>query len=571
MKHIITTVGTSVFSNFLKDKVKRAYKDSKYKSILKKDQLDNFDGISASDYSTDNFRNIEDNLKKSWLIGTNKNNKRWSKWQNDTTIKNTNASAEIKSICKIVEESEGTKFKIYLLCSDTAIGMSAGHLVKAFFEGYKIDGKKIAIEKLQYIKGLQVDSADTFEDEAVLDLIEKVDSIIRDETEKINKENVIFNISGGYKALLPIMTIVGQLESIPLNYIYEDSDQLITIGNMPINFDWDYIYHWELLMRESSLNYISPIYSALVDLDNIDKLTHQHLHIQKEFKELNLNDEQKQRILEIGKQEKKEKYTSIFFIYQKMIREKVLFFEDNQMKPTTIGLLLQKYSKQKQLIDSKRMGPLVELFCYKFFAIDRSKRKTKDLPYDLDLSPTFKPTKFNKEKKDVLSHKEETVISLNEEGGAHDVKDIDISLINKDTSAIVLGECKTVWAYINCSIEDDYLSQIKARVLQQIKINKKQKEDKNIEVLFLVFNFELFSDLNFDTEDTRYEEISNAAIIFQELEKDSQLKNELGSTSFSVKTMVLKRKLTLTKDGKVDWDKFLLHVDVAELNDIDFL
>lgn len=243
MEHIITTVGASIFSNFLKKEIIRAYGKDKHLSIFQKSSLDFFENKSASEYSKEDFENIEESLKEYWLIGTNKNGKIWSKWQNDSTIKNTNASAEIKSICKIIEESEDTEFNVYLLCSDTAIGMSAGHLVKAFFEGYSVEGKTITIELLEHTKGLQIDNADKFEDDAVLDLITKINTITKwdDAKNALPKEDIILNISGGYKALVPIMTIVGQLQGIQLKYIYEDSDNLITIGNLPINFDWDVI------------------------------------------------------------------------------------------------------------------------------------------------------------------------------------------------------------------------------------------------------------------------------------------------------------------------------------------
>ncbi|MBK8563983.1 MAG: hypothetical protein IPN76_11735 [Saprospiraceae bacterium] len=54
-------------------------------------------------------------------------------------------------------------------------------------------------------------------------------------------DDTILNISGGYKALIPPLTLMAQLEKMPLLYLYEDSSKLIEIGPLPINFDWGVI------------------------------------------------------------------------------------------------------------------------------------------------------------------------------------------------------------------------------------------------------------------------------------------------------------------------------------------
>lgn len=259
MKHIITTVGTSIYNNGTKLEVQNYYTEEEKEGqnlinpFLSFDKMNNlsFDKELKKIYPAKHYQNnkseykdLEDNVYKNWLrniqVELDLTGNYWFYEENNF---NTNASAEIKSICKIVEESEDTEFKVYLLCSDTAIGMSAGHLVKAFFEGYEMEGKTITIEIPEHIKGLQIDNADKFEDEAVLDLITKINTITKWDNEKkaLPKKDVILNISGGYKALVPIMTIVGQLQGVQLKYIYEDSDKLITIGNLPVNFDWDVI------------------------------------------------------------------------------------------------------------------------------------------------------------------------------------------------------------------------------------------------------------------------------------------------------------------------------------------
>lgn len=52
------------------------------------------------------------------------------------------------------------------------------------------------------------------------------------------KGAVILNISGGYKSIIPFLTLMGQLYGAGLCYIYEDSDELISIPQFPVQYDW---------------------------------------------------------------------------------------------------------------------------------------------------------------------------------------------------------------------------------------------------------------------------------------------------------------------------------------------
>ena len=89
---------------------------------------------------------------------------------------------------------------------------------------------------LQRVEGLNIYDSAKFNDTGFHNLVEITSKEIR--SAKAAKEKVILNISGGYKAILPVMTLVAQLEEVPLNYVYEDSNEIIEIGNLPISFDW---------------------------------------------------------------------------------------------------------------------------------------------------------------------------------------------------------------------------------------------------------------------------------------------------------------------------------------------
>jgi hypothetical protein len=51
-------------------------------------------------------------------------------------------------------------------------------------------------------------------------------------------DTIIFNITGGYKSIIPYITIFAQLYKRPVYYIFEESDDCLKIPQLPIQFDW---------------------------------------------------------------------------------------------------------------------------------------------------------------------------------------------------------------------------------------------------------------------------------------------------------------------------------------------
>ena len=487
-----------------------------------------------------------------------------STWEDNIKkhLNNTQLSAEISSLLKIAESNPQDTFEVYLLCTDTLESAVCAWAIQQWFKFNKEDKKytQFAIHfeftKEYIVENLRVTNQKDYE-QGFMNLIEAIDN-------KKAKKGDILNITGGYKALIPILTLYGQLREMPLKYLYNEAELkdavLVTVGNLPINFEWEYIYYWELLIRPVSLDYISPIYTSLLCLEKKQILEHNHLENQQEFKSLPLSSEEKGRITKIKK---------FLPIYKKMIEENVLKFDEvkNKVELTIIGDILQKYSNKKQLIGSQRMGALAELLFYKFFSIPPDKRKTLNTTdYVLNLNPTFEPTKFT------ISPSNEIIIG----SGTKDAKDIDINLCNLQDKSIVLGECKTSWAFIRKSKENDYFYQIKARILQQLKINLDQNNKSNLQFLFIVLNFELFTNLDFSDETERYNEIVNAAAKFELVKDDIQIKESIEKINkkfqtkmiLNIKTMLFKRKINLNKENIIDWHHLFMEVDDPNSNDI---
>ncbi|MCL0062572.1 hypothetical protein M1N11_00090 [Peptococcaceae bacterium] len=79
----------------------------------------------------------------------------------------------------------------------------------------------------------------------LLNLIRRIESITGG-----YYENVIFNITGGYKAVIPYMTIMAQINGCDTYYIFEDEKALIKIPKAPLHVDFEEIERNYELLKE---------------------------------------------------------------------------------------------------------------------------------------------------------------------------------------------------------------------------------------------------------------------------------------------------------------------------------
>lgn len=237
MKRIITTVGTSLFTNYMREDVYKTFganPGAQYESIK-----ENFDELflqQAKSNAEPKYKNrcqkIESLIKKHWLIGIKRTGR--EQWQFESGTANENASAEIKSILAVAKKFPDEEFHVHLLATDTMLSDSAAKIIKWWFENYyknnNITVNYNTTEDL--IDGLQILNSVTFEKEGIANLFNRCDQLYAGDS-----NNTIINITGGYKALLPFMTIFAQVNGIPLYYIFEDTDELIHIPQAPVQID----------------------------------------------------------------------------------------------------------------------------------------------------------------------------------------------------------------------------------------------------------------------------------------------------------------------------------------------
>ncbi|MCR9101394.1 MAG: hypothetical protein NXI25_15645 [bacterium] len=258
MKKVITTVGTSLFTNFMQDSVKNKYGqdyaaisiDSPYKAIENAK-------ASAADIWNDSYkhdiRTIQENIEDFWF--------------DDEFKSNTAASAEIASLLKIAEKEKG-KVLVHLIATDTLLSVLAAELIVVWFEKYKHlapnigevlfkrvqKGFKEQSESDYVVKSLQVDKQDDYEEGFMnlLSLLEK----------KVKKEEDILNITGGYKGIVPLLTLFGQIWKVETKYLFQEKDltdekDIITIGDLPFDFDSSFAEMYGDFLSSEGLKYIN--------------------------------------------------------------------------------------------------------------------------------------------------------------------------------------------------------------------------------------------------------------------------------------------------------------------------
>jgi putative CRISPR-associated protein (TIGR02619 family) len=149
-------------------------------------------------------------------------------------------SAETKSLLKI-QEKAGTPIDTRLIATETVASRLAAEIL------YPLLGGKINASfepERDVIKGLQIADRKRFEREGLVNLVTRIEELRSDETE------VCINITGGYKGVIPYLTIMGQVHGLPLYYIFEDTTELIRIPQAPISINWGLFEKYSHILQD---------------------------------------------------------------------------------------------------------------------------------------------------------------------------------------------------------------------------------------------------------------------------------------------------------------------------------
>ena len=92
--------------------------------------------------------------------------------------------------------------------------------------------------ELEQVRGLQVTDAAKFRREGVQNLFAILEKWCRPSLDS-QDHSIFLNINGGFKSVVPYLTLFGQLHLLPVIYLFERSDQLITLPPVPIQYDYE--------------------------------------------------------------------------------------------------------------------------------------------------------------------------------------------------------------------------------------------------------------------------------------------------------------------------------------------
>jgi putative CRISPR-associated protein (TIGR02619 family) len=146
---------------------------------------------------------------------------------------NSQASAEIKSIAAIRQET-GEELDVHLVSTDTVLSRLAAEIIRDLLREATGSGTEVIFDpNTDCIKGLQVGDAREFFRQGMVNLVQRLEEICGGYF-----GNVIFNITGGYKASIPYLTIMAQVNGAPICYIFEDTNKLIWIPQAPVDINW---------------------------------------------------------------------------------------------------------------------------------------------------------------------------------------------------------------------------------------------------------------------------------------------------------------------------------------------
>ena len=118
--------------------------------------------------------------------------------------------------------------KVILLHSDTDIGLHAAQAILQLTRKHFTSNCEIRL-----VKGLQVERNQQFRSQGIQNLFFELDRITSASTSE-----VVLNATGGFKSVVPYLTLYGMLNQLDIKYIFERSGTLITFPPAPVTVDF---------------------------------------------------------------------------------------------------------------------------------------------------------------------------------------------------------------------------------------------------------------------------------------------------------------------------------------------
>lgn len=149
-------------------------------------------------------------------------------------------SAELSILTKLNITSED---KVVFLATDTDEGECAANanaIVAQHFFNVRVEVKRI--------EGFVLDNADTFVKEGLRNFFHALDGLVGEARD--HGYEPIMEVAGGIKPAIPYTAIYAMLQRIPLVYVFEKTQALITLPPLPLDFDWTALEQAEKVLRK---------------------------------------------------------------------------------------------------------------------------------------------------------------------------------------------------------------------------------------------------------------------------------------------------------------------------------
>lgn len=245
LRRVITTVGTSFLSNY-----KRMVKDTgDSKNSVNPEYLDGVEGEAYCNYKEDGekYEELREGLEKDFIKNYKRNEE--NKWEKEEGHKNVECCAEIKSLKSFYDDEKKKNSDLKLVVNLVATKTVASHLCADIIkEALPTFIDNVEVEAIELVEGMDPNDSKKFSEKGVNSLFKVLEKITNKREEKYGKgvrgntrigsENTFVNISGGYKVLIPYLTIFTQLCGIKSIYSYENTNTVITIPSLPVQVDW---------------------------------------------------------------------------------------------------------------------------------------------------------------------------------------------------------------------------------------------------------------------------------------------------------------------------------------------
>ena len=141
-------------------------------------------------------------------------------------------SAETKSLAALKSEAADA---VVFLHTDTPDGRICAELVAEVLER----GRGIRVQ-LKCIAGLQVGDENVFRREGIDHLFGALSELTAGKDYDPDAE-VVLNVTGGFKSVVPYVTLFGLLKRFDIAYIHEGSSRLIRLPPLPVQYDFERI------------------------------------------------------------------------------------------------------------------------------------------------------------------------------------------------------------------------------------------------------------------------------------------------------------------------------------------